>query len=121
MEGNRPVREIQEILAEKRPELGEEAMYVFNGPVQVEELETPVMEVFKSGDTVLAWINNDMDAPSTTKDKGWGPKRAIGNESGVEIKLRLKHFGRKVCFSDDMLHAIDFNKWSKRVEVYWYL
>ena len=77
-------------------------------------------EVFKSGDIVVAWIDNDIDAPPSAKDKGRGSKKEIVNESGVKIKVVLKQFWQKVYFAGEMLHAIDFNKWSKKIEVYWY-
>ena len=119
MEEDQPVLRLHDILAEQRPYLAEEAMFFYNQSVQVEELETPVKEVFKSGDTVVACI--ETAPPADMKDKGWGGRKQIDNRSGVEVMVPLRQFGGKVSFPGDRLHSINFNKWSKKIEVYWYL
>ena len=119
MEENQQVWEIQDVLAETRLDLKCSAIFFFNQAEEVEDLEAPVKDVFKSGDFVIAYIG--AFAPPESKNKGKTPKNIV-NKSDVDVRVVMKtKFRRiKVAFSAEKLAAIDFNKWSETIEVYWY-
>ena len=117
MEPDQPIYEIQLMLADKRPDLFEDAMFYFNQAARVNR-EALVKDVFKSGDTVVAYLGTA--APVDGMDQGKELKKQIDNQSGGRVKIRVKkNFGPKICVPEERLYSIDFNTWSKTIEVYW--
>ena len=123
MEENQQVLEIQNVLVEKSQDMEYAPIFLFNqaGEVVGDDLEAPVKDVFKSGDTVIAYIGTA--APPEVQNKGKFVKKDITNKSGVEVRVVMttRWLRQKVCFPDKRLYSIDFCKWSKTIEVYWYL
>ena len=118
MDGDKPVWLIQDALFEKQPELEYVAMSFYNQAEEVDHYQATVA-MFKSGDVVTVFIGEI--APPEQQDKGRQRCRSITNFSGVNVRLGLmtKWLRRKMYFSDT-LHSIDFDNWSRSIEVYWY-
>ena len=118
MDGDKPVWMIQDALCEKEPELEYEAMFFYNQAEEVDDHQATV-KVFKSGDVVTVFMGEI--APPEQQDKGRKRCRSIANYSGMDVRLGIvsKWLRRKMYFSDT-LHSIDFDKWSRSIEVYWY-
>ena len=120
MDGDKPVWMIQNALCEKQPELEYEVMSFYNQTEEVDDDVQATVKVFKSGDVVTVFMG-DMPPPEL-QDKGSQRCRSITNCSGLNVRLVLmtKLFRKKNYFCDDMLHSIDFDKWYRSIEVYWY-
>ena len=120
MDGDKPVWRIQDALCEKQPELEYEAMFFYNQAEEVEDHRAAVKEVFRSGDVVTVYLGEI--PPAEHQDKRGRRWRAITNCSGVDVRLVLttKQLRKKMYFTDEMLHSIDFDNWSWSFEVFWY-